>query len=80
MRLNSAVGASMVLLALVLIGSQTHAFFTSGKQDNDAHGPALKASIVETLRYLEGPRKHEDPPSPFNRGVPGVAIESDVAT
>lgn len=73
MKTNYAIATSMLMLALVLVGAQTHALFTSGANET-AKSPALEASVIETLSNLKDYQRHDDPPVPFNRGAPDMTI------
>ncbi|ARQ00305.1 hypothetical protein [Pseudorhodoplanes sinuspersici] len=75
MKQNYAIMTSMLMLALILIGAQTHALFMSGNSNEAAPTPVLKASIVETINNLEDHHpRHEEPSAPFDRGVPNIII------
>lgn len=76
MKQNYAITTSMLMLALVLIGAQTHALFMSTVSNETVDMPALKASIVETLTNLDDHhQRHDEPPSPFDRGGPNITIQ-----
>ena len=75
MKQNYAITTSMLMLALILIGAQTHALFMSADSHGTAKIPALNASVVETLNNPGDPQRHDEPPSPFDRDVPNIAIQ-----
>jgi hypothetical protein len=74
MKQNYAITISMLMLALILIGAQTHALFMSADSHGAAKAPALNASVVETLNFGDHHQRHDESPSPFDRDVPNIAI------
>ena len=66
--------ASMLMIALVLIGVQTHALFMSGAASGADRPRALKASVIETLNPLYGRPQPDDEPTPFDREAPDMSI------
>ncbi len=74
MKQQQAILLSMVMLAMVLIGAQTHALLVPASNGTRASGDGLKASVLETLEYINDRRSHGLPPVPGMRDVPDISI------
>lgn len=74
MKQSYAIATSMLMLALVLIGAQTHALFMSSGATDANRNAGLRASVVETLNSPIRYRQDDNPPVPFDRGAPNPTI------
>jgi hypothetical protein len=74
MKQKEAILLSMLVLAIVLVGAQTHALLMPTGDAYRSSGDGLKASVVETLEYLNDLRPNALPAVPGMRDVPDLAI------